>query len=106
MEALAESYVPVDSATIRAATEFLYALPDDIPSPEIVVEDDGAMAFDWTFGRRHAISVSVYANNRIGYAWINESFSGHAMASFKAGVVPDSVLQQIREIVDAAFGSQ
>lgn len=103
--AIVGSNVSIEPDTIQYSTGLLLALPSGTPIPAVVVEDDGAIALDWTFGRRLAISVSVYANGRIGYAWINDSSSGHAMAKMIRGVVPQSVLEQIREIVDAGVRS-
>jgi hypothetical protein len=62
---------PIDPASYRKAKSFLEALPTTAPFPEISVDGDGEVSFDWMFGRRKAITVSVGGNGRLTFAWMN-----------------------------------
>lgn len=39
--------------------EFLSALPDSLPDPDIMREDDGMYCVDWILGGPHVFSISV-----------------------------------------------
>lgn len=62
---------PIDPASYRKAKVFLEALPTTSPFPEISVDGDGEVSFDWMFAPRQAITVSVGGNGRLTFAWIN-----------------------------------
>src|SRR5262245_47967361 len=40
------------------ALAVIQSLPNHVPLPDVVVEDDGEIGLDWEFGRRHVLSVS------------------------------------------------
>jgi hypothetical protein len=50
------------------AISLLASLPTDIPSPEISVEDDGRISFDWHLARDRALSLNVGRGGMLGYA--------------------------------------
>src|SRR5260370_22497100 len=41
-----DDQIPVNSDTVRAATQFVYSLPRFCPMPEVSVDPDGAVSFD------------------------------------------------------------
>lgn len=102
LEAGSSAEVALSDLTVDYAKSFIGSLPSNVPIPDILVEDDGAIALDWNMGRGRAISVSVYANGRLGYAWINGSSSGHAVISLSSSKVPNSILEQIKEIAGSS----
>ena len=102
VEAVADSAIAIDEQTVRLANQILNSLPSNVMEPEFVIEDDGAVALDWTLGRLQAISVSIYGNGRIGYAWLNGTSSGHAVTKITGDRIPETVLQQIREVAGAS----
>ncbi len=50
----------------------LSTLQHDIPAPEILMEPDGLVAFEWYQSRDRQISVSIYPDGSLGYAGIKE----------------------------------
>jgi hypothetical protein len=62
---------PVDPGSYRQARRFLEALPTTAFFPELSVDGDGEVSFDWMFGPRQAVTVSVASNGRLTFAWIN-----------------------------------
>ena len=57
--------VPISQATYIKASEFLRALPNRLPSPEIVPENDGELALEWSGSRGQALSVSLSSTGRL-----------------------------------------
>lgn len=60
----------LDSEASAVAAHFLEALPTTIPIPEISADNDGEVAFDWIFGPKRALTVSIDARGRCAYAWM------------------------------------
>ncbi|HWH82282.1 MAG TPA: hypothetical protein VNU71_08600 [Burkholderiaceae bacterium] len=57
----------IDPGALAMAMEFAVTLPPDVRLPEMSIDPDGEVAFDW--GSEHGIvSVSVGATGRIVYA--------------------------------------
>src|ERR1700682_4975395 len=50
---------PAQRASVVKAFEFIDALPKNIPTPEIAVDPDGEISFDWYGGARRQVSISV-----------------------------------------------
>jgi len=63
-----EAQAPVDLNTIKVAWAFAKRLPRSLPAPEIAVDPDGEIAFDWFGPTGKMFSVSVNNNGRIAYA--------------------------------------
>jgi hypothetical protein len=60
--------LPVSLASLMAASEFIDALPKNIPLPEISVDPDGEISFDWYGGHRRQVSISVGKGGVLSYA--------------------------------------
>jgi len=58
----------VDAEAFNRALTFAAVLPNNLPTPEVVIEDDGEIAFDWNEGPRRVLSVSVGEGPMLGYA--------------------------------------
>jgi hypothetical protein len=57
--------------TFDNARMFLEALPISAPAPEISADPDGEVSLDWMFGLRKALSVSIGADGRCTFVWMN-----------------------------------
>jgi hypothetical protein len=67
-----------DLETMRAATQFAYTLPRLGPIPEVSVDPDGEISFDWIGPAGQMFSVSVNRQNRLSYAgWFGEKSRIH-----------------------------
>lgn len=90
---------PIDFAAVLQVARFLRALPDRVPLPEISPEPDGSVSLDWIFSRSRLFSVSVSGGNRLAFAWLDGTDSGHAVARFNGQSIPLRVLQGIEAAV-------
>jgi hypothetical protein len=63
-----EGAAPVEQTTVRYATRFLWALPQGMPAPSVLVDRDGDIVFDWGSHPRHTFSVSIARDGTLAYA--------------------------------------
>jgi hypothetical protein len=59
---------PVSAATVAQALAFLNVLPRSAPQPEFSAHPDGELAFEWSFGPRRILTISVNEFGRLSYA--------------------------------------
>lgn len=97
MSLVAERIDEVSGATLVKALEFAATLPSDVELPEVSIDPDGELAFDW-FKESGLLSVSVGRTGRLTYAarlenlptsdtvqlagWLSSSL-GEALKSFR-----------------------
>lgn len=82
------------------AVRLILDLPIDLPVPEVSIDPDGEIAFDWNLGQRRALSASVGGEGRFTYATI----AGAAEASgneYYASGFPSTLLEGLRRILPA-----
>lgn len=99
---------PISEIAAHAASDFIRALPDDVPLPEFAPEPDGFISLDWIQSRSRLFSLSVGLGPLLAYAWLDGGDRGHAVARFDGETVPLRILDGIRRTVsrgDAAVGS-
>ena len=58
----------VEPSTYAYASQFLRILPANIPVPDISVDTDGEILFEWDSGPRHIFSVSVGRDGTLTFA--------------------------------------
>ncbi len=81
----------------RQNTEnFVRALPDSIPIPEFGVEPDGSISLDWIKSKHLMFSLSIGPSDRIAFAWLDGTDSGHAVARFDQRIIPMRILDGIQ----------
>lgn len=84
----------VASNTIWYAQQFVSLLPTSTPAPEIVVEDDGEIGFDWGTSARSTFSVSVGRDGVLRFAGLFEGktrFGSDQLTS----TIPSEILAHI-----------
>lgn len=91
---------PLSEVAIKAATELIRALPEDVRLPEFAPEPDGSISLDWIEARDRLFTLSIGGGNRLAYAWLDGEDRGHAVAGYKSGTVPKRILEGIRGIVN------
>lgn len=99
----------VDEAVAEVAADFIRALPNDVPLPEVAPDPDGSISLDWIRSRNRMFSLSVGASSRLAYAWLDGTDRGHAVARFDREKIPALVLDGINEVMnhgDAALRSR
>lgn len=89
--------VQVGSPSVKLSVDFFLTLPVDIPVPDISVDPDGEIAFDW-FGKQNWLfSVSFSDRNRYSYASLRGPNESSGTQWFDDSV-PMEVIQYIREV--------
>jgi hypothetical protein len=96
--ALAAEDQTVDPIAVLVAGQFLRALPSAIPMPEFSIDPDGSVSLDWIEARNQIFSLSVGANSRLAFAWLDGTDKGHAVARFDGQQVPERVIEGITSI--------
>lgn len=88
----------VNAGALMCAEAFVRALPDELPLPEISIEPDGAIAFDWMPHLTKTFTLSVGGSNRLAYAWIDGTDRGHAAVRFDDAEIPPRVLTELQRL--------
>ncbi|HEY4417684.1 MAG TPA: hypothetical protein VGO57_18475 [Verrucomicrobiae bacterium] len=81
---------------------FIKALPADLLMPELDVDTNGCVLFDWTTSKSKTLTLSVGPNGVIAYAWINNSNRGRAVFAF-VGTVPNEIVESIKAVTNYGF---
>lgn len=89
-----------NATAVANAESFIRVLPDHLVMPDLSVDPDGDISFDWIPDRTKTFTLSVSGSNRLAYAWIDGTDRGHAVAKFENGVVPARVLAEIESITN------
>jgi len=90
----------VDVEAFNRALALAFVLPNHVPTPEVVIEDDGEIAFDWHEGPRRVLSVSVGEGPMLSYAALIGPEPTHGRVAF-AGRLPAMFAFLLRRIYSA-----
>lgn len=93
-----EGAKPISEAAAAMATDFVSALPDDLPLPEFAPENDGAISLDWIGSRYRVFTLSINGSNRLAYAWLDGADRGHGVVRFNGVEISPRVLDAIRDV--------
>lgn len=85
---------------ITRAEDFILALPDKFPMPEIGGEPDGEVSLDWIHSRKRMFSVSIGKTERLPFAWVDGTDLGNGVARFDGITVPAKILNGVRETME------
>lgn len=97
---------PVSKESVAVALAIIRSLPQGMMLPDPGVEPDGAITLDWYSDRNNILSVSTDASGRLPYAFITYSHdSGHGVADFTNGNLPENILDMVREIEKMTGGN-
>jgi len=80
-----------------AACRFIRLLPEDICGPEVTVDQDGEILFEWLIGHRQTFAVSVSDKGMLNYAGLNgeDSICGTEQLT---DTIPEVILTFLRWI--------
>lgn len=81
----------------ESASLFLDLLPSSAPDPEIAIDPDGDVSFDWHYGPRANFSVSVNATGQLSYAGLYGWNSNYGTDSISDGL-PRAILDNLRRL--------
>jgi len=91
---------PVDAVAVARAEAIIRALPDGMQLPEISAEPDGEISLDWVRTQRRLMSVSAGLSDRLAFAWLNGTDSGHGVERFDGITIPPHILAGILMVFD------
>ena len=87
------------ASTVFQALTLLDALPAWVPAPEITLESDGQIGFDWHLERDRMLSLNVGATGLLGYAAVIGLESSYGRIPF-AESLPERVQTLLRLLVE------
>ena len=87
----------VDSKSYENSLRFLDMLPGTIPAPEVAVEPDGMVAFEWHEEPMWVFSVSFETNGELVYADLFGNSKTHGTENF-GEELPQIILENIHKI--------
>jgi hypothetical protein len=95
-----ENASAISGQAVQTAADFIRALPEGIPLPEFAPEPDGAISLDWIQSPHRQFSLSIGANDRLAYAWLDGTDKGHGVARFDGANIPSKIINGIVETLN------
>ena len=84
--------------SVDYATRFLRRMPYDVVTPDIDIDDDGEVAFEWIIEAGRRLSITFSPRGRINYSGLFDG--GEAFgAEWFDDEIPESILRCIRRLV-------
>jgi hypothetical protein len=88
---------PIDPESCLKAIQFSDLLPMDIPLPEIEVDTDGEIRFEWYRSPRQVLSVAVGGDGALAYAGLFGASKTHG-TEYISDELPTTILDSIRRV--------
>ncbi|MBA2591853.1 MAG: hypothetical protein M3495_20620 [Pseudomonadota bacterium] len=90
--------IGVTDATAEVAYRFLSALPSTLPSPNVGLDPDGEVSFEWLAEKGRVFSVSIGESGRLSYAGMfGPEKTAHGSEPFD-DAIPDAVIECVRRL--------
>jgi hypothetical protein len=101
LQALANDYGAAEFPEVskRIAMAFLEALPADVPAPDLGLDDDGEVTFDWTGANGRMITLALRADGQLSYACRISAADKQNGTKLFVDTVPNVVVECIRQVV-------
>jgi hypothetical protein len=96
-----EGSAAVSLASLGHAWRFVLVLPNSVEPPDVAVDPDGEVSFDWHYGPRNVVSVSVAADGSLAYAALIGSSRSHGTEIFGENI-PGTIASLIDRVVASA----
>ena len=91
--------MPISDKTFWEAVKLICLLPQDLPSPEVMPEPTGEIAFEWYKDRKHVFVISVGGKERISYAGLFGRHSQTHGVEYLPDRFPQSIINNIRRLL-------
>jgi len=88
---------PADPYSYHLAKEILSQLPDRIPTPEITVDPDGELSFEWYNSKKRLIILSVGGDDALNYVGVIGRNREKGVEYFD-GEIPERILVLFKRI--------
>jgi hypothetical protein len=90
----------IDRVSFVNAISFARMLPMHVPVPEIYIDPDGEVTFEWYLGPRRAFNITVTANDKLAFAGIFGVNKIHGV-EYLGDELPETILDSISRIFSA-----
>lgn len=90
---------PIDKESYHESLRFVQYLPNSIPSPEVTIEPDGEIAFEWFNNKRRVFSISIGRNGELTYAGLFGYNKAHG-TEFFGDELPKTILESIQKVFE------
>jgi hypothetical protein len=90
---------PADLGALSYAFAFISQLPSVFPPPEIAIDSDGEIAFDWDYEPRRVFSVRISRDGSLNYAGLLGHTSFHGVEIMRDNI-PFRVLDGIERVTN------
>ncbi len=87
----------INEQSYQNAIRFVLSLAPNTPTPEIAVEPDGEVVFEWYGGKRKVFSISMGSRNELTYAGLYGVSKTYGVEYFY-GNIPDTLLDNISRV--------
>lgn len=87
----------ISGASCGNAMRFAQVLPASVPVPELYVDPEGEITFEWYVAPRQVFSVTIGSNNEMVYAGLFGSNDTHG-TEYLGDELPDTLLDNIRRV--------
>jgi len=84
----------INDNSYKNAWQFALSLPPNLPIPEIYIEPDGEVVFEWYEDKRKVFSISIGSENKLAYAGLFGVNKTYGVEYFYDDV-PDVILNNI-----------
>lgn len=82
---------------LAAAFNFLLMLPTLVPTPELSVDPDGRVVFEWYRSPRRVFSVAVEKDGRLTYSGLFGASQASGVESFE-NALPEEILRYVERV--------
>lgn len=87
-----------ETGLFELAERFLLALPASVPSPELAIDDDDELVFDWRGAHGAMLTVCLGADGRLAYACRMSAFDKeHGVKRFDEEI-PKRVVELVQQV--------
>lgn len=81
------------------ALDFAARIPTNFPIPEVFVDSDGSISFDWTHSPHHSVVVAFYGVGKIYFAVLQ----GRTSSLHGTKVVTDELPKEITDSISSTY---
>lgn len=89
--------LPVDQHAAQLACRFLNMLPSAVPTPDVGLDPDGQVSFDWIVAADRQLTASLSPDGVLSYAAIFGTAEKHGKEVFD-DTVPQEIIEAIRRL--------
>src|SRR5262245_51756221 len=83
--------IRVAQRTTEMASALVWSLPSHVPLPDVLVEEDGEIAFDWSEGVDQSITMTINDSGFLGHSVLLGLKTDYGRAPF-SGSLPEALL--------------